>query len=107
MKKRNGFVSNSSSSSFVIICPADELQELWEKFAEAYPHRAEHEEAVMREWAPRNVFGQEAAVFGGWYTHGIDHMEWYTPKEVAASIELFGDFVSGHSKTAFTWEEEW
>lgn len=66
MKTRNGFVSNSSSSSFVIITTQEKWKEATKKFADK--HGNDVAEIVKSEFGrgdKAKVLGQDALIFSG------------------------------------------
>lgn len=87
MKTRCGFVSNSSSSSFVVVCPKDQFDRYVEK---AHP--------FYRMWAksfrlPTQKFlGKECVVISGMFSsEDPSGMESYGCKNLPKDVSNYGD----------------
>jgi len=76
MKTRNSFVSNSSSSSFVLVATFEAHDKIMAKLSET-------EQKIMKHLITENTFGnQKVKIFkdycdaGGYYYHDPDNFDW-------------------------------
>ena len=88
MKIRNGFVSNSSSSSFTVVM-TPEQEKTWKEQLNVYEKQVvEHDEGVERD---EKVFnGQKVVVYSG-YTGNADWFEYMTIDLIPEDEELSED----------------
>lgn len=90
MKIRTDFVTNSSSSSFVILTTRENYYEVMEDMHPAYQALAE------QMFSKTLVFGQHCMVASTMETHGGSWDEWF-------SLDYDGEYPDGMDEDDFIW----
>ena len=83
MKIRSGFVSNSSSSSFVLVVKEDSFKEAYNKLTDI------EKQIIDVVYSSRTVLGQPCKVFGSYY--GMDGEGYPSSEDTWYELELEDD----------------